>query len=242
MAYIIDTIDRDDSLTIPIANRPTRSRERVISRFAAITQSLTWPISYPLFNILYRVRIQGQDNFKSVRSPFVIIVNHISFFDSFFFRLALGLNTPHLPLRFMAVKKFDWRFLNFLASMGVIDFVYSLFGVFTVVPGLGLEKNIKRAIEIIKNGGNVVIYPEGGIVKRGEVAPFKNGASVLAQNTGASVIPVSFRFGPRRWLRKSLNINIGTPMNDLRGFSTEALTRKFHETVTSLYESQVTLL
>ena len=132
--------------------------------FLRISQFLTWPIAFLYFHFLYRVNIHGRENLKKGEDPFIIIVNHISFADSFLFRLILGFSTPHLPLRFMAVRRFSWRWLNFLADIGVIDFIYGIFGVFVVVPGLGIEKNLEEAKRIIGRKGNIVIYPEGKIV------------------------------------------------------------------------------
>lgn len=219
-------------------------KERLINNFARVTQFLTWPIAFFAFHFIYNVHIRGRQNFKSLKNPFIIIANHISYYDSFMFRLILGAFTPHLPLRFMAVNKFNWRFLNFLASIGAIDFIYSLFGVFTIVPGLGISKNLEEAREIIKTGGNVVIYPEGKIFvgengksKPGAagVGPFKKGAAVLQDETGVAVIPVSFR-DCGGWIRRRICINVGGPMNILPGMSIDDITTSFHNTISSLYE------
>lgn len=213
-------------------------RERAINRFAGITQSLTWPISLVFFNTLYRLNITGRDNFALVESPFIIVANHISFFDSFLFRLALGLRTPHLPLRFMAVERFDWKFLNFLSKLGIIKFIYSLFGVFTVVPGMGLRQNLSVAKEIISVGGNVVIYPEGRIFIAGGIGRFKHGAAVLAKETGVPIIPVAFKFGPRRGLRRSLSIVMGRPLRAEGSITVEGLTERMHSLVEDLWRGR----
>lgn len=214
-------------------------RERAINAFARVTQFLDWPIAFLVFGAFFRVRIAGRENFKAVKSPFLIVSNHIAFYDSFLFRLALGLFTPHLPLRFMAVDKFEWKFLNFLASIGVIEFVYSLFGVFIVVPGLGIERNLEKAKEIIKVGGNVAIYPEGKIFTRGGIGQFKKGAAVLAKHTGVPVVPVAFRLGPKHWLRRELSINIGAPVRMSPRDSDESAAGSLRDAVTKLYESAI---
>lgn len=180
--------------------------------FLKVSQFLTWPIAFVYFNLLYHLNINGRENLDKVHSPFIIIVNHFSFLDGFLFRLVLGFNTPHLPLRFMAVKRFAWRWLNFLSDVGIIDLIYGLFGTFVVVPGRGIEKNLEEAKKIINNKGNVVIYPEGRIVINENIASFKNGASILASITGAPVLPVSFRPGSRILLRRFLTVNIGEPL------------------------------
>ena len=203
--------------------------------FLRISQFLTWPIAFVYFHIFYRLRVNGRGNFKNVTSPFIIIVNHFSFVDSFLFRLILGFATPHLPLRFMAVEKFSWRWLNFLSNIGVIPFIYSIFGVFVVVPGMGLHKNLEKARKIISRKGNIVIYPEGKIVKDNVIAPFKSGAAVLAIETGTPVVPVSLRLGKRKWIRKELIVNVGEAILVSSDSSIENTVNRFYNKIILLY-------
>ncbi|MEI6304644.1 MAG: lysophospholipid acyltransferase family protein [Candidatus Taylorbacteria bacterium] len=203
--------------------------------FLRISQFLTWPIAFVYFHLFYRLRVNGRENFKNVSSPFIIIVNHFSFVDSFLFRLILGFATPHLPLRFMAVEKFSWRWLNFLSDIGVIPFIYSIFGVFVVVPGLGLHKNLEKARKIIGKKGNIVIYPEGKIVKDNVIAPFKSGAAVLAIETNTPVVPVSLRLGRRKWVRKELVVNVGEAMLVSNGSNIDETVASFYRCILTLY-------
>jgi 1-acyl-sn-glycerol-3-phosphate acyltransferase len=139
----------------------------------------------------------------------------------------------------MAVRKFVYPHLNFLTKIGFIDFIYKLFGVFVVVPGLGVEENLKEAIYIIKNGGNVVIYPEGKIVKKDSVAPFKRGAAVLELKTGAGVLPISFRItGVEGRARKQITAHIGEPIWIPEGMTEDEITQVFYNSIVSLYERE----
>ena len=190
-------------------------RQKILKWFARVSQFLAWPVLFLIFHAVFKIRLAGRANLNSARAPFVIIANHIAFYDSFLFRLALGVFTPHLPLRFMAVKIFSSRFLNLLHYLRVVDLVYGFFGVFTVVQGQGIAKGLEEAIKIIQCGGNVVMYPEGGINKSGTIGMFKNGAAVLAKQTNVPVLPVSFRLGEREIIRKNLYINIGSPFRAL---------------------------
>ncbi len=204
--------------------------------FARITQFISWPIFYIIFNTFFNLKIKGRENLDKISSPFILISNHISSYDSFVFRVALGFFTPNLPLRFMAVRKFNSLFLNILSFLGIIDLIYFIFGVFVIVEGRGIDKNLKEAQEIIKNGGNVVMYPEGGIVKGQKIGQFKLGASVLTQKTGADVLPVSMKFTKRKFLRRGLIVNIGRPIDYERDISSVDLTKVFHRRIEALYE------
>jgi 1-acyl-sn-glycerol-3-phosphate acyltransferase len=216
------------------------SRERLVNNFAKVTQFVTWPILYILFNLFFKIRIRGQEIFqeKKIKTPFMIIANHTAFYDSFLFRLVLGFDTPYLPLRFMAVTKFENPILNFLKTIGLVDFIYSLFGVFTVTPGLGIDKNIKTAKEIIRIGGNIVIYPEGRIVKSGKIEPFKKGAAVLYKETNVRVVPVSFHPSKGSWFRKNIDIEVGDEICITEYLSPDEVSRIFHRVISNLYNKK----
>lgn len=211
-------------------------KEKFIIKIIRFNQFLTWPISFAIFHLLFKIKISGRENFSKLHSPFIIISNHISFYDSFLFRLVLGFITPHLPLRFVAVNSFKWSFLNFLSSLGIVDFVYLIFGVFVIVPGQGIEKNLAGAIKIIEDGGNVVMYPEGEIVIGGEIAPFKKGSAVLAQRTGAEVIPVTFNKKVGKYLRDEMIINIGEIIEVSKSESIGDIVNRFREKIVELHK------
>lgn len=224
----IDSLDFDNS-TLLI------SKDKLVNYFAMFTQYLTWPFLFVIFYSLFKIKISNNDVFDRVDRPFIIIANHTSFYDSFLFRIILGINTQHLPLRFMAVNSFESRFMNTFAYLGIVDFVYSLFGVFTVTPGLGIERNLEKPLKIIEDGGNIVIYPEGRIVKQDEIGPFKNGASVLYKKTGVEVIPISIRKIRNKGIRSEIVINVGNKMEISRNRSVEDITKQFRNMIISLY-------
>ncbi len=187
---------------------------------------------------MYKLTVRGRENLGMVSSPFIIIANHPTVSGSFLFRLILGFLTPHLPLRFMAVRHFDWPWLNFLARIGLIDFIYSLFGVFTVIPGRGLARNLEEAKRIIRSRGNVVIYPEGKLANSEAIRPFKPGAAVLAIETDAPVVPVSFRLGKRKLFRRPITVTIGSPMKIPADMHRNQATAVFFDAILKLYEKK----
>ncbi len=211
-------------------------KQKIIGYFSMVTQFLTWPIAWAFFHSFYKVEITGQENLKKIKSTFMIISNHVASYDSFAYRLVLGFFTPHLPLRFMAVEEFNYWYLNFFMRIGVLKVLYALFGVFVVIPGRGVEDNLKTAIDIIAHGGNVVIYPEGKIVKKDSVAEFKRGAAVLAMNCQVPVLPTSFRIsGEEGRAKKMLTVNIGEPLWLPENMNEENVTQIFYNSVVNLY-------
>lgn len=124
--------------------------------------------------------------------------NHAGMFDI----PAVVLNTPSMPV-FMAKKELkkvpvikDW--------MEVLDCVF--------VDRSNKERahrSICDAIEKVKNGRSLVIFPEGTRSKTGELGEFKGGAMKIAMETGAKVVPVLIE-GTRERLEATGNVTPGT--------------------------------
>lgn len=206
---------------------------------ATITQFLSGPLIFTVSSIFFKVKITGKEHLQNVDSPFIVISNHIAMYDSFMFRLVFRDISRQLPLRFMAVKRFESNFLNFLAQIGIVDLTYILFGVFVVERGKGVQRNLTEARTIIESGGNVVVYPEGRITEEHKgVGEFRIGAAVLAQETGAPVIPCVMRFGKVGFLRRDFFISIGEPVSHEEEDSI-VLTHKFRGAVRGLYDGVI---
>ena len=112
-------------------------------------------------------------------------------------------------------------------------------GVYTDVSGLLLKFNgmipletrdktdrriaKERSIELLKNGGNLLIYPEGAwnITQNLPVMKLYNGTSIMAQETGADVIPVAIEQYDNNFM---VSIGKNIQMQDLYGISTKELT------------------
>ena len=135
----------------------------------------------------------------------------------------------------MAVNTFKSRYLNFLSTIFITDIVYALFGVFVVVTGRGINRNLVDAIKIIKNGGNVVVYPEGSIMQSDQIGDFKLGAAVLAKKTNVTVIPVAMKILGSSW-RKNFVVNVGEPILYDSSQSPEMILGVFRESIISLHK------
>ncbi|MDR0583230.1 MAG: 1-acyl-sn-glycerol-3-phosphate acyltransferase [Treponema sp.] len=114
------------------------------------------------------------------RGGFCLVANHNSMFD-----IVLLLATVGRPFGFIAKKE--------LAALPLLNMWILLLG------GLFIDrKNIRKAvgsinkgIRRIKNGGAMVIFPEGTRGKGQGMLPFKSGALKLATKAGAPIVPVA---------------------------------------------------
>lgn len=81
-----------------------------------------------------------------------------------------------------------------------------------------------RSIELLKRGGNLLIYPEGAwnITQNLPVMGLYDGTSVMAQETGADIIPVAIEQYENNFY---VSIGRNLQMSELAGISTKELTK-----------------
>lgn len=220
----IDTYQRDPLRVAFFSSLPQRIYKKIVKRayhircsiikvYSGTTQFFSWFFFWPLYNSFFNIDISGREHLKGLSGPLIMISNHTRFYDSFLYRLIVGpFNFKMLPMRFMAVLKFSDPFMSFVKRTGIIHFVYSLFGVFVIEQGLGLNKNLKRAKDILKNNGIVAMFPEGRLNKGTEIAQFKRGVSALALSTHTKVLPMHIEIkegNMKKFKRGSITVRIG---------------------------------
>lgn len=112
--------------------------------------------------------------------PNFFIFNHQSTLD-----IALTLHVLPVPFHYIAKRS-----LLYVPVLG-----WYLWAVGTVLIERGRTekaiKILKRAGELIRNGRNIVAFPEGTRSSDGSILPFKKGAFVVAIEAGVPIIPVT---------------------------------------------------
>ncbi len=157
--------------------------------------------------------IEGKEKIPE-NEPIIYTPNHAGLFDI----PAVILAAPKPPI-FMAKKE--------IASFPIVkDWMWVMDCVFV---DRGNKKKARSslhdAIEMVKNGRSIVVFPEGTRSKNGELGEFKGGAMKIAMETGAKVVPVLLE-GTRERFEETGNITSGTVyVKFLDPISTEGLTR-----------------
>ncbi len=147
-----------------------------------------------LFDVFYKREVEGIENIPS--SNYILAGNHISFLDVPF----LVASMPN-QIRFMAKKElFEKKFVNY---------IFSKMGAFPIDRNIVDYKALKEAFIIIKNGGNLGIFPEG--TRGREITEFKSGTSILAYKTNTLVVP--FGISGSYKLFKKMYLKIGEPID-----------------------------
>jgi len=160
-----------------------------------------------------KVRVKGQENIGPQVSQ-IYMTNHQSYFDIF----AL---LAYVPVDFKFIVKQElMRIPIFGFSMRRAGYI----GIEREDPRKSI-RSINEAVEKIRNGASVVIFPEGTRSVDGRLQSFKRGGFSLALKSGCDIVPVtisnSYRIVPKGSLKinkGAFNIHIGRPIS-VKGYN-----------------------
>jgi 1-acyl-sn-glycerol-3-phosphate acyltransferase len=136
--------------------------------------------------LLWRVRWRQLENIPAT-GGLIIAANHQTYLDPFWVGSMIK-----RPTRFLA---WDAAF-----SWPVVGRLMRLVGAWPLQLDKGDPSAIRRSLQWIKEGGAVVIFPEGGRGNpNGSMIRFKAGAVRMAIEAGVPILPVTIRGGERVW-------------------------------------------
>ena len=69
--------------------------------------------------------------------------------------------------------------------------------------------SVRRAVEVLKSGLSMMVYPEGTRSRDGRLLPFKKGPFHLAMDSGIPVVPVTIVGAHEVWPKGKLQVNPG---------------------------------
>jgi 1-acyl-sn-glycerol-3-phosphate acyltransferase len=192
----------------------------------------------PLFGCVARIRVVGGENTKC-RGGFLLAANHISHFDPFLISLAVR-------------RKIDWMAMAEFFRLPIVGLALRAVDTFPAERDRADRKTIRTAIERLKDGRIVGLFPEGGI-RDGvrsllEGAPLRPGASTLAHMARVPIVPCVILgtdrfYSTKGWLplrRTPVWIAFGKPIShspELEKFQArERIESELAEAFKSLYE------
>ncbi len=151
------------------------------------------PISYmttrltlgTFLRIMFRPRYLDRAKIP-VDGPLIIAANHLSHIDPAFIMTAVK-----RPISYMSKKE------HFEGA--VRRLVFKRVGVLSVDREAGGKGALDSAIQVLKEGGAIGIFPEGTRSRDGKMGKGKTGVARLAATTGAAVVPVAIRQTDEVW-------------------------------------------
>lgn len=155
-----------------------------------------------ILRVLHPTTIEGLE--KLPESGVLLCPNHSSNWDP----VLLGTRLP-VNYRLHAMAKEE------LFRNPILSWIIRKLGAFPVSRGSTDIQAVKTAIQTIKSGDNLLIFPEGTVIRNGIGAAdglpahAKSGAAVIGVRTGAIMVPV-FMDGPKKPFHRT-RIIIGDP-------------------------------
>lgn len=153
---------------------------------------------------VYRTRAISVENVPA-DGAFILGPNHFSNLDHFFCGAYI-----RRKIRFMAKSQLFFR-------NPVLHYIFKYGGVFPVRRGHQDEEAFITADAILKRGGCVLMYAEGGRSRTGELGDVKPGLGRLALESGVPVVPVAIHGSQhvRGWKRfqfPKVTVQYGEPI------------------------------
>ncbi|WP_280416684.1 lysophospholipid acyltransferase family protein [Nocardia carnea] len=156
-----------------------------------------------------RVDIRGQEHIPRAGGA-VLAVNHTSYLD--FMQVGVVGRRSGRNVRYMMKAELEH---------GIVGFLMKHCKAIGVDRTAGAE-SFGRAVEALREGELVVVYPEATISRSFELKEFKSGAARMALESGAPIIPLVIWGAQRIWTKGfprrlgrhnfPINIRIGEPL------------------------------
>ena len=183
-------------------------------------------VTRPLLDVIFGLEARGVEHLPP-RGGFVLAANHLSNLDPW----PLGLPVfPDRWLRFMAKSELYWWPLSLVLDSG---------GAFSVRRGESDTAAIDTAVNLVRDGQVVVMFPEGtrqkkGLRKKWTARP-RTGAARIAHLAGAPIVPAAIKGTDRLSHREKLKVAYGEPFEP--GDDAPAATERLMHEIRTLYES-----
>lgn len=144
------------------------------------------PFAWWLCRILFKIQFHGVENIPR-EGACIITPNHVTYADPIWITIPVSRRVCYMAWD----KPFEIPGLGLLMRM---------FGAFPVNLDAAADPGAQReAIELLRKGRALVIFPEGGRAKTGKLMPFKMGAFRLALAYGIPIVPVSIKGAETIW-------------------------------------------
>ncbi len=147
-----------------------------------ITMPLLMKAMKPFFKLYNRLEIKGKENIP-VQGPVIIAPNHQSYLDSL-------LLSDGLP---MDVLRDSFFYATESHMQGALRQTVAAHSNVILMEVGNLRDSILKMAEVLKQGKNVIIFPEGSRSRTGRLTEFKKTFAILSSELQVPVLPVCIK-------------------------------------------------
>lgn len=199
---------------------------------------------FPAYDWLVQQRVEGLEHILDLEPPVIFAPNHTSHLDTagllralpprFRRRLATAIFAEFFEAPRYRLDKRLWKKFEFLAlTLG--------FNIYPLPRTHGFRQSLAYTGELLDQGWNILVYPEGRLTDTGDINPFREGIGIMAREMRVPVVPVHIA-GLREVLPRdryiphqggSAVIRFGRPLTSHKE-SYEEFTRRLEQAVRAL--------
>jgi 1-acyl-sn-glycerol-3-phosphate acyltransferase len=164
------------------------------------------------FMVLFRVRILGLKNVPTTHT--IVCINHLGWTDVFLVLLFFPVE-PRIYVMGEAEVKDISAFRRW---------VINSLQVFVMLDRSKPVLALRTMEDVLRRDGSILICPEGRLgAQEGQLQPLQPGAAHTGVITGVSLLPVGLTGPSQLWLRRTLVVRIGKPIEpvEFQGSSRE---------------------
>ncbi|MCL2327114.1 MAG: 1-acyl-sn-glycerol-3-phosphate acyltransferase [Bacteroidetes bacterium] len=145
-----------------------------------------------------KIKIEGLENLDP-KQHYIFMANHSSYFD-----IACLFYATKRRLHFIAKQELGRQFFTgyMLRKLKIIFIDRS--------NALRSATSMRQAIETIKSGKDIAIFPEGTRTKTGKLGVFKKGGFKMAIQSQTPIVPVVIENSAKAWARNNITFRPAT--------------------------------
>jgi len=174
-----------------------------------VTQNIFKNSSRLFLKSYFKLKGKGMENLPD--SPVILAPNHQSFYDSLYVMAFLKNKFMKRTYFYAKEKHVKQKWLKFIAGHH---------NIIIMDINKDLKQSLKKMAEILRNGKNLIIFPEGTRSKDGNLGQFKKSFAILAKELNIPIIPIAingaFKALPRGKVIpkpfKRINVNFLEPV------------------------------
>ena len=197
-------------------------------------------ILLPALRYLASPNVRGLERLRTVAQPAVIAANHMSHLDTSVVVEAVPQSWRHkLAVGAAADYFFTGKVRGTLAAL--------LIGAFPVERKRASAVSARLAVDLVNDGWNLILFPEGGRSDDAWLQEMKPGAAFVAARSGRPLVPMWITGtehilpkGAKKLRRGKVDVLIGEPLYPLPGEGPRELHARFEEAMHRLASEATT--